>query len=138
MRRRKRRSASAGSIAIRTECLSWFAPHAVGQIARCFYYFFMIVVVIRYKTKATARSGIDVHRPYLYQRLHRHCSPDKFHVCGTGELSCGAFALQVCTRVSADNQSANSQCEISSDPPLARREWKFEPLASRAGRLGPC
>jgi hypothetical protein len=30
----------------------------VGQIARCFYYFFMIVVVIRYKTKATARRAL--------------------------------------------------------------------------------
>jgi hypothetical protein len=27
--------------------LSWFASHAVGPIARCFYYSFMIVVVIR-------------------------------------------------------------------------------------------
>ena len=30
----------------------------MGQIARCFYYFFMIVVVIRYKTKATARRAL--------------------------------------------------------------------------------
>ena len=31
---------------------------ALGQIARCFYYFFMIVVIIRYKTKATARRAL--------------------------------------------------------------------------------
>jgi hypothetical protein len=30
----------------------------VGQIARCFYYFFMMAVVIRYKTKATARRAL--------------------------------------------------------------------------------
>ena len=30
----------------------------MGQFARCFYYFFMIVVVIRYKTKATARRAL--------------------------------------------------------------------------------
>ena len=28
------------------------------QIVRCFYYFFMAVVVIRYKTKATARRAL--------------------------------------------------------------------------------
>ena len=30
----------------------------MGQIARCFYHFFMIVVVTRYKTKATARRAL--------------------------------------------------------------------------------
>jgi hypothetical protein len=53
--RRRKRSASAGSIAIRPECSSWFASdvcHAERN-ARCFYYFFM-VVVISYKTNATA------------------------------------------------------------------------------------
>jgi hypothetical protein len=31
----------------------------VGQMARCFYYFFMIIVfVIRYKPKATARRAL--------------------------------------------------------------------------------
>ena len=30
----------------------------MGQIVRCFYYFFMVVVVIRYKTKATARRAL--------------------------------------------------------------------------------
>ena len=30
----------------------------MGQIARCIYYVVMIVVVIRYKTKATARRAL--------------------------------------------------------------------------------
>ena len=30
----------------------------MGQIARCLYYFFMIVVIIRYKTKATTRRAL--------------------------------------------------------------------------------
>src|SRR6476620_9674274 len=81
MRRRKRRSASAGSIAIRTECLSWFASHAVGQIARCFYYFFMIVVVIRYKTKATARRALT----FIVRIFVNNTIPiavwTRFHVC---------------------------------------------------------
>jgi hypothetical protein len=37
--------------------LSWLPRtfgHALGEIARCFYYFFMILVVISYKPKATA------------------------------------------------------------------------------------
>jgi len=28
------------------------------QIARCFYYFFMVVIVIRYKTKAATRGAL--------------------------------------------------------------------------------
>src|SRR5262249_7106222 len=53
--RQRERSAPAGSIAIRPECFSWLPPtfgHAERNV-RCFYYF-LIVVVIRYKTKATA------------------------------------------------------------------------------------
>src|SRR6476646_4778734 len=114
MRRRKRRSASAGSIAIRTECLSWFAPHAVGQVARCFYYFFMILVVIRHKTKATARRALTfVVRIFVNDPI-AIAVRTSFHVCGG--LHRRAFLCGFCftslsgTRVSADNQSANSQC----------------------------
>ena len=28
-------------------------------------------------------SGIDLHRPYLCQRQHRHCSLDMFSVCAS-------------------------------------------------------
>jgi hypothetical protein len=81
MRRRKRRSASAGSIAMRTECLSWFASNAVGQIARCFYYFFMIVVVIRYKTKATARRALTFIVRIFVNDTIAIAVWTSFHVC---------------------------------------------------------
>jgi len=53
--RRRKRSASAGSTAIRPECFSWLPPtfgHAERN-ARCFYYLFMVVIT-GYKTKAPA------------------------------------------------------------------------------------
>src|SRR6476659_5323995 len=81
MRRRKQRSASAGSIAIRTECLSWFTSHAVGQIARCFYYFFMIVVVITYKTKATARRALTFIVRIFVNDTIAIAVWTRFHVC---------------------------------------------------------
>jgi hypothetical protein len=80
-RRRKRRPESAGSIAIRTECLSWFASHAVGQIARCFYDFFMIVVVIRYKTKATARRALPFIVRIFVNNTIAIAVWTSFHVC---------------------------------------------------------
>jgi hypothetical protein len=81
MRRRKRRSASAGSIAMRTECLSWCASNAVGQIARCFYHFFMIVVVIRHKTKATARRALTFIVRIFVNDTIAIAGWTSFHVC---------------------------------------------------------
>jgi hypothetical protein len=81
MRRRKRRLASAGSIAMRTECLSWFASLAVGQIAQCFYDFFMIVAVIRYKTKATARRALPFIVRIFVNDTIAIAVWTSFHVC---------------------------------------------------------
>jgi hypothetical protein len=81
MRRRKRRSVSAGSIAIRTECLSLFASLAGGQIAQCFYDFFMIVAVIRYKTKATARRALPFIVRIFVNDTIAIAAWTSFHVC---------------------------------------------------------
>ena len=60
---------------------SWFASHAVGQIARCFYYFFMIVVVIRYKTKATARRALTFIVRIFVNDTIAIAVWTSFHVC---------------------------------------------------------
>ena len=76
-------SASAGSIAIRKECLSWLASYAVGQIAQCLYYFFMIVVVIRYKTKATARRALMLVVCIFVDDTIAIAVWTSFHVCAS-------------------------------------------------------
>ena len=83
----------------------------MGQTAGCFYYFFMIVVVIRYKTKATGRRALTfIVRIFVNDtiaiavRTSFMCVEDF-----TGELFlCGfCFTSLSGTRVFADNQSAN-------------------------------
>jgi hypothetical protein len=54
----------------------------VGQIARCFYYFFMIVVVIRYKTKATARRALTFIVRIFVNDTIAIAVWTSFHVCG--------------------------------------------------------
>ena len=54
----------------------------MGQIARCFYYFFMIVVVIRYKTKATARRALTFVRIFVNDTI-AIAVWTSFHVCAS-------------------------------------------------------
>ena len=72
---------SAGSIAISAGCFSWLPPTLWGQIARCFYYFFMIVVVIRYKTKATARRALTFIVRIFVNDTIAIAVWTSFHVC---------------------------------------------------------
>jgi hypothetical protein len=53
----------------------------VGQIARCFYYFFMIAVVIRYKTKATARRALTFIVRIFVNDAIAIAVWTSFHVC---------------------------------------------------------
>jgi hypothetical protein len=53
----------------------------VGQIARCFYYFFMIVVVISYKTKATARRALTFVVRIFVNDTIAIAVWTSFHVC---------------------------------------------------------
>jgi hypothetical protein len=53
----------------------------VGQIARCFYYFFMIVVVIKYKTKATARRALTFIVRIFVNDTIAIAVWTSFHVC---------------------------------------------------------
>ena len=53
----------------------------MGQIARCFYYFFMIVVVIRYKTKATARRALTFIARIFVNDTIAIAVWTSFHVC---------------------------------------------------------
>ena len=55
----------------------------MGQIARCFYYFFMIVVVIRYKTKATARRALTFIVPIFVNDTIAIAVWTSFHVCAS-------------------------------------------------------
>jgi len=57
----------------------------MGQIARCFYYFFMIVVVIRYKTKATARRALTFIVRISVNDTIAIAVWTCFHVCLEGE-----------------------------------------------------
>jgi hypothetical protein len=74
----------------------------VGQIAPCFYYFFMIVVVIRYKTKATARRALtfivrifvnDTIAIAVWTSFHvyvpRHASEATWPIPGSGSPDMG-------------------------------------------------
>ena len=64
----------------------------MGQIARCFYYFFMIVVVIRYKTKATARRALTFIVPIFVNDTIAIAVWTSFHnVCLGGEQELGRF-----------------------------------------------
>ena len=53
----------------------------MGQIARCFYYFFMIVVVITYKTKATARRALTFIVRIFVNDTIAIAVWTSFHVC---------------------------------------------------------
>jgi hypothetical protein len=53
----------------------------VGQIARCFYHFFMIVVVIRHKTKATARRALTFIVRIFVNDTIAIAGWTSFHVC---------------------------------------------------------
>ncbi len=54
-----------------------------GQTLRCFYYFFMIVVVISYKTKATARRALTfIVRTFVNDTIAIAVwTSFRFHVC---------------------------------------------------------
>ena len=58
----------------------------MGQIARCFYYFFMIVVVIRYKTKATARRALTFIVRIFVNDTIAIAVWTSFHVCASMKL----------------------------------------------------
>ena len=58
----------------------------MGQIARCFYYFFMIVVVIRYKTKATARRALTFIVSIFVNDTNAIAVWTSFHVCASMKL----------------------------------------------------
>jgi hypothetical protein len=64
----------------------------VGQIARCFYYFFMIVVVIRCKTKATARRALTFIVRIFVNDTIAIAVWTSFHVCGGLHVTGGVFA----------------------------------------------
>ena len=77
--------------------LSWLPPtfgHAVGEIARCFYYFFMIVVVISYKPKATARRALTFIVCIFVNDTIAIAVWTSFHVClevGRSRSSCTCY-----------------------------------------------
>jgi hypothetical protein len=77
----------------------------VGQIARCFYYFFMIVVVIRYKTKATARRALTFIVRIFVNDTIAIAVWTSFHVCVPSRafsfLLSAANASTDCPRASA-------------------------------------
>ena len=53
----------------------------MGHIARCFYYFFMIVVIIRYKTKATAGRALTFIARIFVNDTIAIAVWTGFHVC---------------------------------------------------------
>ena len=65
----------------------------MGQIARCFYYFFMIVVVIRYKTKATARRALTFIVRIFVNDTIAIAVWTSFHVCVPGPANIEAATI---------------------------------------------
>ena len=74
--------------------------HAMGQIARCFYYFFMIVV-IRYKTKATARRTLTFIVRISVNDTIAIAVWTCFHVCASKASRASPLAVQFVLIVAA-------------------------------------
>ena len=72
----------------------------MGQIARCFYYFFMIVV-IRYKTKATARRTLTFIVRISVNDTIAIAIWTCFHVCASKASRASPLAVQFVLIVAA-------------------------------------